>query len=127
MVNPTMPKEWTVALGEGAEILADEFSISREEQDAFALGSHERAAKAWASGAFEGEAIAVDGAELERDECIRDDTTLERLATLKPAFREGGYGDRGQLVADERRLGGLAPRVTCRRRARRHRADRRAS
>ena len=36
---------------------------------------------------------------------------LERLATLKPAFREGGHGDRGQLVADERRLGGLAPRV----------------
>jgi acetyl-CoA acetyltransferase family protein len=90
MVNPAMPKEWTVALGEGAEILADEFSISREEQDAFALGSHERAAKAWASGAFEAEAIAVPGAGLERDECIRDDTTLERLATLKPAFREGG-------------------------------------
>jgi acetyl-CoA acetyltransferase family protein len=90
MVNPTMPKEWTVALGEGAEILADEFSISREEQDAFALGSHERAAKAWASGAFDAEAIVVPAAGLERDECIRDDTTLERLATLKPAFREGG-------------------------------------
>ncbi len=90
MINPTMPKEWTVALGEGAEILADEFSITREEQDAFALGSHERAAKAWASGAFDAEAIAVPGADLARDECIRDDSSLEKLATLKPAFREGG-------------------------------------
>jgi acetyl-CoA acyltransferase len=90
MVNPHMPKEWTVALGEGAEILADEFSISRDEQDAFALASHERAAKAWASGAFEAEAIAVPGVELRRDECIREDSSLESLAKLKPVFREGG-------------------------------------
>ena len=90
MVNPNMPKEWTVALGEGAEILADEFVISREEQDAFALGSHEQAAKAWASGAFEAEVIAVPGVELERDECIREDSSLESLAKLKPVFREGG-------------------------------------
>ena len=90
MVNPKMPPAWTVSLGEGAEILADEFGIARDEQDAFALGSHERAAKAWAAGAFEAEAIAIPGVELERDECIRDDTTLERLGALKPAFREGG-------------------------------------
>jgi acetyl-CoA acyltransferase len=90
MVNPKMPAAWTVALGEGAEILADEFSISRDEQDAFALASHERAAKAWASGAFEAEAIEVVGVELARDECIREDSTLESLAKLKPAFRERG-------------------------------------
>ena len=90
MVNPKMPAAWTVALGEGAEILADEFSISRDEQDAFALASHERAAKAWASGAFEAEAIEVPGVELARDECIREDSSLESLAKLKPAFRERG-------------------------------------
>ena len=44
MTNPRMPSEWTIALGEGAEVLADKYSISREEQDAFALGSHRRAA-----------------------------------------------------------------------------------
>ncbi|HMK11750.1 MAG TPA: acetyl-CoA C-acyltransferase [Acidimicrobiales bacterium] len=90
MVNPKMPKEWTVALGEGAEILADEFAISREEQDMFAFASHMRAADAWERGAFAAEAIGVPGVDLARDECIRDDTTVERLATLKPAFREGG-------------------------------------
>ena len=90
MVNPNMPKQWTVALGEGAEILADEFDISREEQDMFAFASHQRAAEAWARGAFAAEAIGVPGVDLARDECIRDDTTLDKLATLKPAFREGG-------------------------------------
>jgi acetyl-CoA acetyltransferase family protein len=90
MVNPKMPAAWTVALGEGAEILADEFAISREEQDAFALASHERAANAWASGAFEAETIGVPGIELARDECIREDSSLESLAKLKPVFREGG-------------------------------------
>ena len=47
MVNPAMPAEWTVALGEGAEILADRYAISRAEQDAFAVRSHLRAARAW--------------------------------------------------------------------------------
>ena len=42
MVNPRMPAEWTIALGEGAEVLADKYSISREEQDEFALGSHQQ-------------------------------------------------------------------------------------
>ena len=90
MVNPKMPAAWTVALGEGAEILADEFDIPREEQDMFAFASHRRAAQAWERGAFAGEAIAVPGVDLARDECIRDDTSLESLAKLKPAFREGG-------------------------------------
>src|SRR3954471_2732250 len=52
MVNPRMPAEWTVPLGEGAEILADSYALSREDQDAFALGSHRRAAGAWQRGAF---------------------------------------------------------------------------
>jgi acetyl-CoA acetyltransferase family protein len=90
MVNPRMPGEWTISLGEGAEVLADKYSISREEQDAFALGSHQRAAAAWAAGHFAAEIVPVEGVELPRDECIRPDTTPEKLAALKPAFRSGG-------------------------------------
>jgi acetyl-CoA acetyltransferase family protein len=85
-----MPPEWTVSLGEGAELLADRYRISRDDQDRFALGSHQRASAAWAAGAFDAEVVAVERAELERDESIRADTSLERLAQLKPAFRPGG-------------------------------------
>jgi acetyl-CoA acetyltransferase family protein len=90
MTNPRMPSEWTIALGEGAEILADKYSISREEQDAFALGSHQRAAAAWDAGWFDAEVVAVREGELSRDECIRPDTTADKLAVLRPVFRSGG-------------------------------------
>jgi len=90
MTNPAMPEHWTVSLGEGAELLADEFKISRDEQDEFALGSHTRAAKAWADGRFDTEIVHVPDTDLERDECIREDTSLEKLARLKPAFRPDG-------------------------------------
>ena len=90
MINPGMPTEWTVALGEGAEILADEFTISREEQDAFAVRSHERAAMAWKNGAFENEFIAVPSTDLRSDECVRPDSNPEALARLRPVFRDNG-------------------------------------
>lgn len=90
MVNVRMPVEWTIALGEGAEVLADKYAISREEQDLFAAGSHRRADAAWRGGSFDGEVVAVDGVDLARDECIRADSTPESLARLKPAFRPGG-------------------------------------
>jgi acetyl-CoA acyltransferase len=90
MVNPRMPAEWTVSLGEGAELLADKYGISREEQDDFALASHMKAAAAWDAGAFAEEAVAVASVELARDECIRADTTLDKLARLKPSFRPNG-------------------------------------
>ncbi|MDO8363686.1 MAG: thiolase family protein [Actinomycetota bacterium] len=90
MVNPQMPKEWTVALGEGAEILADKYAISREEQDDFAADSHRRATEAWANGSFDPEIIAAPGADLPRDECVRPDSTPETLAKLKPVFRSNG-------------------------------------
>ena len=90
MTNPRMPTEWTISLGEGAEVLADKYSISREEQDAFALGSHLRAAAAWDSGLFAPEIAPVDGVDLARDECIRPDSTMDKLAALKPVFRAGG-------------------------------------
>lgn len=90
MVNPAMAPEWTAPLGEGAEILADRYSISREAQDVFALASQERAAASWSKGSFDDEIVQVRGAELERDEAIRSDGTLERLAALKPVFRPDG-------------------------------------
>ena len=90
MVNPKMPAEWTISLGEGAEVLADKYSISRDEQDAFAVGSHQRAAAAWAAGHFAAETVQVADAPLERDECIRPDSSMETLGKLKPVFRQGG-------------------------------------
>ncbi len=113
MVNPRHRDEWTVALGEGAEILADRYGISREAQDAFALRSHHNAAMAWKDGLFADEVVAVGGVELERDESIRADTSLEALGRLKPAFRPDGTVTAGNssplndgasalLLADER-------------------------
>jgi acetyl-CoA acetyltransferase family protein len=90
LVNPNMPEEWTVSLGEGAEILAERYEIPRAAQDQFALKSHQRAAAAWERGAYADETVDVPGVELPRDEPIREDTSLEKLATLKPAFREDG-------------------------------------
>jgi acetyl-CoA acetyltransferase family protein len=90
LVNPAMPAQWTVSLGEGAELLADKFGIDRDRQDAFAVRSHRLAHQAWERGAFAEEVAPVAGTGLERDEGIRPDTSAERLASLKPAFREGG-------------------------------------
>jgi acetyl-CoA acetyltransferase family protein len=88
MVNPEMPDDWTVTLGEGAEILADKYGITREQQDEFALRSHQKAAAAWDGGTFADEVVEIP--ELACDENIRADTTLEKLAQLKPVFRKEG-------------------------------------
>ena len=88
MLNPGMPAEWTVSLGETAERVADEYGIGRVEQDRFALESQQRYARALASGVFDDEIVAVG--EVSRDEHPRPATTLEALAKLKPAFRPGG-------------------------------------
>lgn len=90
MVNPAMDPRWTIPLGETAEILADRYSISRDEQDAFAVSSHERSAAAWADGTFADQIVPVPGADLAFDEGIRANTTLETLGGLKPAFRVDG-------------------------------------
>ncbi|HWF35170.1 MAG TPA: thiolase family protein [Solirubrobacteraceae bacterium] len=89
MVNPEMPERWTISLGQSAEKLARMYDISREAQDAFALRSHELSARAYDDGVLT-EVIPVPGVELERDEGIRADTSLTKLARLKPAFVEGG-------------------------------------
>jgi acetyl-CoA acetyltransferase family protein len=94
MVNPRMPEAWTVALGSGAELLADRHGIGRSSQDAFAVASHRKAHAAWEAGAFDAEVehlIDDQGRPLlAQDESIRPDTDLERLARLRPSFRPDG-------------------------------------
>jgi acetyl-CoA acetyltransferase family protein len=89
MVNPEMPSQWTISLGESAEKLAGMYEISRQAQDEFALRSHTLANRAYEEGAM-AEVVPVPGIELGRDEGIRADSSLERLAKLKPAFVEDG-------------------------------------
>jgi acetyl-CoA acetyltransferase family protein len=90
MTNPRMPQEWTVSLGESTELLGEKYGVTREAADAFAVRSHERAAAAWASGAYDAAVVPVPGVELARDEGIRDGVTLASLARLKPSFRDDG-------------------------------------
>ncbi|MDA8296126.1 MAG: acetyl-CoA C-acyltransferase [Actinomycetota bacterium] len=90
MVNPRLCPQWTVALGEGAELLAERFGIDREAQDRFALESHHKAASAWDAGAFSDEVVSLAGVSLARDESIRSDTSLDQLARLRPVFRPEG-------------------------------------
>jgi len=90
MVNPRLPAEWTVTLGEGAELLADKYGIDRDSQDAYAARSHRRAAAAWDQGLFRGEVVPVAGVDLDRDEAIRPDSTVDKLSRLRPVFRSDG-------------------------------------
>ncbi|HEV3364310.1 MAG TPA: acetyl-CoA C-acyltransferase, partial [Acidimicrobiia bacterium] len=95
MVNPRFPEQWTISMGQTAEVLAEEFGITREDQDAFALASHRRALAAQAAGAFDAEIVPVttderSGDTVRADEGPRADTTLEALARLKPVFKPGG-------------------------------------
>jgi acetyl-CoA acetyltransferase family protein len=90
MVNPEMPDRWTISLGESTEKLAGIHGIDREAQDRFALRSHQLAAEAWDDGFYDDWVVAPDGVELARDENIRPDTSLEKLAKLPPAFVRDG-------------------------------------
>ena len=87
-VNPRMPPAWTISLGMTAEVVARRYGISRDEQDAFALESQRRAAAAQRDGVFADEIIPVDGVAI--DEHPRPDTSMEKLATLSPAFDPTG-------------------------------------
>jgi acetyl-CoA C-acetyltransferase len=91
LVNPAMPSEWTVSLGEATEQLRELHDISRERQDDFAARSHRLADEAWNDGFYDDLVVPVPGVHLTRDESIRPDTTAERLAELRTSFRaEGG-------------------------------------
>ncbi|MEH0820491.1 MULTISPECIES: thiolase family protein [unclassified Micromonospora] len=88
LVNPRMNPEWTVSLGEATELLAIREQVGREAQDVFALRSHQAAARAWEAGFYDDLVIGVPGVELARDESIRSDTSLAKLAALRPVFRK---------------------------------------
>ena len=76
--------------GLGAEMIAEKWGFSRQQLDEFSLSSHEKAAAAVDAGAFAGQYAVVPDTGLEADEGIRRETTLEKLGTLKPAFKEDG-------------------------------------
>ncbi|MET8695980.1 thiolase family protein [Streptomyces bauhiniae] len=94
LTNPAMKDLHSVlAMGETAEEVAQRYGISRERQDEFALRSHQLAATARKNGHFDAELLPVerpDGSTVDRDECVREDTSLEKLARLKPVFRKDG-------------------------------------
>jgi 3-oxoadipyl-CoA thiolase len=87
--NPRMEAMFPLeSMGETGENVAERYGVSREEQDAFALQSQQRWAEADAEGRFADELVPVG--EATRDEHPRPDTSAEKLAALRPAFREGG-------------------------------------
>jgi len=92
-VNPRMKKEWTISLGETAEVVAERYKISRAEQDAFAVESQRRAEKALKECVFTQELVPVtlpDGSVFAKDEYPRAGTTMDSVAKLKPAFKKDG-------------------------------------
>jgi 3-oxoadipyl-CoA thiolase len=92
-VNPRLRKDWTISLGETAEVVAERYKISRAEQDAFAVESQHRAERALRDCVFTEETVPVplpDGSLFAKDEYPRPGTTVESVAKLKPAFRKDG-------------------------------------
>lgn len=90
LVNPRMQPEWTVSLGEATERLAERYQVDRERQDEFALASHAKADAAWREGRYASLVAPYPGVDLDRDEGIRADSSLDKLASLKPVFRPDG-------------------------------------
>ena len=91
--NPRLKKEWTISLGETAEVVGERYQISRAEQDAFAVESQRRAEQALKACVFTDEIVPVplsDGSTFAKDEYPRPGTTLEAVAKLKPAFKRDG-------------------------------------
>lgn len=94
LVNPAMKElHGLLSMGETAEEVAERYGVSRARQDEFALRSHQLAAAARKNGHFDDELLPVEGPDgilVERDECVREDTSLEKLSRLKPVFRPQG-------------------------------------
>ncbi len=91
--NPRLRKEWTISLGETAEVVAERYRISRAEQDAYAVESQRRAERALRECVFTDEVVPVtlgDGSSFAKDEYPRAGSTLQAVGKLKPAFRADG-------------------------------------
>ncbi len=91
--NPRLKKDWTISLGETAEVVAKRYEITRTEQDAFAVESQRRAEAALKACVFTDELVPVplpDGTAFAKDEYPRAGTTLDSVAKLKPAFQKDG-------------------------------------
>lgn len=86
--NPAFDADTTLSMPQTAERVAEQWKLTREELDAFALRSHQRALDAWQNGWFDAEVVAVG--DVRQDEGPRADTTLERLAQLRPVNGPGG-------------------------------------
>ena len=118
-------------MGMTGELVAEKHSITREQQDAYALASHQKAAAAWAAGRFNDEVVPVEiktkkgTLTITRDESVREDASLEALAALKPAFKKDGTVTAGNapgvndaaaalvvMSADKARELGLTPLAT---------------
>lgn len=122
-LSDALHERWQIVpQGISAEVIATEWTLSRERQDAFSLESHRRSLAAWEAGKFDREVIPWK--DFARDETPRADTSAEKLAALKPAFVEGGSvtagnssqivdGAAGVLIASERTAArlGLEPRA----------------
>ncbi|HTK52056.1 MAG TPA: thiolase family protein [Gemmatimonadaceae bacterium] len=99
-LNPAMTESY-IGMGFTAERVAERWEVSRADQDAWALGSQEKAARAWQAGRFADQIVPIraervnsqgtaEQVEFCRDELVRADTTAEKLAKLQPAFKVGG-------------------------------------
>ncbi|MDN5742277.1 MAG: thiolase family protein [Yaniella sp.] len=86
LINPDMPKEWTVSLGEATEQLVEKHEVSRDRQDQYAALSHQRANAAWEAGHYDNLVVPID--EVTRDETIRPETTVDTLSGLRTVFRQ---------------------------------------
>ena len=107
--NPRLEERFPLeSMGETGENVAERWAVSREDQDAFAERSQRRWAAAAEAGRFDDELVPVG--DVVRDEHPRPDTTAERLASLKPAFRAGRHRHRRQLVGPQRRRRRARPR-----------------
>ena len=99
-LNPALTESY-IGMGFTAERVAERWKVSRADQDAWALGSHEKAARAWQAGRFSDQIVPIEAERVNgngtaehsafaRDELVRADTTAEKLAKLQPAFKAGG-------------------------------------
>ncbi|MBV8954235.1 MAG: thiolase family protein [Solirubrobacterales bacterium] len=92
MVNPRMPGQWTISLGASTEKLAGIHGVGREAQDEYAVRSHQLTARAWDDGFYQEWVVPVPDIDLDEDENLRRNTSLEKLAKLRPAFVKDGGG-----------------------------------